>query len=159
MSDDGTLKRRRVSTGGTAQDMGRTGRSYAHTAALDVSAMSDSEKLNFAVQKLCSIETLTLQLQRTTSDLSAKYEQIDQMGVQLSVFKERAIKAELRIIDLEARSRRNNLIFFNIAEPQDESDDQCEEALFDFFYQRLHLTQTQLNQVVIQRAHRLGQYR
>ena len=159
MSEDGTLKRRRVSTGGTAQDMGRTGRSYAHTAALDVSAMSDSEKLNFAVQKLCSIETLTLQLQRTTSDLSEKCEQIDQMAVQMSVFEERAIKAELRIIDLEARSRRNNLVFFNIAEPQDESDDQCEEALFDFFYQKLHLTQTQLNQVVFQRAHRLGQYR
>ena len=58
-----------------------------------------------------SMETLTFQLHRPTRDLSAKREQIDQMVVQMSVFDEHAIKAEPRNTDLEARSRRWNLLF------------------------------------------------
>ena len=66
---------------------------------------------------------------------------------------------QLRIIDLEARSRRNNLLFFNIPEPEQESDTGCEQALCDFLATQLKLNEEQLSRVVFQHVHRLGRPR
>ena len=72
---------------------------------------------------------------------------------------DRVTKAEFRMIDLEARSRRNNLIFLNIPEPQNEKDSECEQALLYFLSKNLGKTDQQLHNTVFQCVHRLGQPR
>ena len=58
----------------------------------------------------------------------------------MAILNDRATKAELRVVDFEARARRNNLIFISIPEIPNETDEQCEQMLFDFMAQRLQLT-------------------
>ena len=72
------------------------------------------------------------------------------------VLQERATKSELRVIDLEARSRRCNLVFHNIPEQYNETDEQCKEALFYFLGGQLDLSDEQIYDVYLQRVHRLG---
>ena len=51
----------------------------------------------------------------------------------------RMSSVELSVIDLEARSRRNNLIFLNIPEPAQETDAGCERALVSFHVKSLQV--------------------
>ena len=92
--------------------------------------MSDSEKLNFIIDKLQSIESLTLELQRTRVRLDEAHDMIDQMSVAMTEYKDELTMAQHRIIDLEARSRRQNLIFAGIPENENESDSDCKRPYF-----------------------------
>ena len=65
---------------------------------------------------------------------------VEDISVQMAILNDRATKAELRVVDFEARARRNNLIFISIPEIPNETDEQCEQMLFDFMAQRLQLT-------------------
>jgi hypothetical protein len=56
-------------------------------------------------------------------------------------------------IDLENRSRRNNLRIDGLKESPGESWDDCEKAVKEVFNQQLKIP----NEVVIERAHRIGQ--
>ena len=87
--------------------------------------MSDSKKLNFIIGKLQSIESLTLELQRTRVRLDEAHDMIDQMSVVMTEYKDELTMAQHRIIDLEARSRCQNLIFAGIPENENESDSDC----------------------------------
>ena len=81
------------------------------------------------------------------------------MSVEIAVLQERASKAELRVIDLEARSRRCNLVFHNIPEEHNENDEQCRLALCYFLGSQLDLSDQQIYNVHMQRVHRLGKKR
>jgi len=59
-------------------------------------------------------------------------------------------------IDLEARSRRNNLIFYGIEEDKDESNEQSEQKIISFLKEKLQLQGNDKKSLGIQRAHRLG---
>ena len=152
MAFNRNAKRQRSSTGGTAQGTDGNATTYAAASSLDVRNMSDSEKLNFLIDKMSVVETLTQQFRRTNSV-------VDNISVQMAVLNDRATKAELRVVDLEARARRNNLIFINIPEIPNETDEQCEQMLFDSMAQRLQLNTQQLQTIVFQRVHRLGRPR
>ena len=152
MAFNRNAKRQRSSTGGTAQGTDENATTYAAASSLDVRNMSDTEKLNFLIDKMSVVETLTQQFRRTNSV-------VDDISVQMAVLNDRATKAELRVVDLKARARRNNLIFINIPEIPNETDEQCEQMLFDFMTQRLQLNTQQLQTIVFQRVHRLGRPR
>lgn len=64
----------------------------------------------------------------------------------------RLLLLEYKSIDLEARSRRKNLLFSGFPEARDEN---CAEKLSNFFLQHLQIN----NPVVIDRAHRLGAFK
>ena len=70
-----------------------------------------------------------------------------------SVPPQRLTNVELRQIDIEARMRRSNLLFYNIPEPADESDVQCEDTLVSFMYEKLNLD---TRSIALERVHRLG---
>ena len=50
-------------------------------------------------------------------------------------------RQEVRLIDLEARSQRNNLLSTGIEEPDNETNEACEATLLDFLkINKLHAT-------------------
>lgn len=63
----------------------------------------------------------------------------------------RVLLLEYKSIDLEARSRRKNLIFSGFSEARDED---CAQKLQHFIKEKLKVTST----ICIDRAHRLGRY-
>jgi hypothetical protein len=67
----------------------------------------------------------------------------------------RVIELEIQQDNLEAQSRRNNLIFRGIAEGERETWDQTEEKVRAFMVDKLCLSQDEAGSVDIERAHRL----
>ena len=129
--------------------MARQTPSYAGVTFPNVRMLSDSNQLNYLIDK---VESLTHQIQRTDNA-------VDQMSTQMTVMAHRATRAEFRMIDLEARSRRNNLIFLNILKLQNEQDSKCEQALLRFLSKHLGISDQELHNTVFQRVHRLGRPR
>ena len=60
---------------------------------------------------------------------------------------------KLRLLDQETRSRRGNLLFYGIAESENEDTDR---KVKDFITKELDIPADEANDVVIQRSHRLG---
>ena len=157
MDSSAAAKRRRYSTGGTSEAVTRDGLPFSMLAAeSEVCQMSDSEKFNFIIGKLQSIESLTLELQRTRVRLDETHDMIDQMSVAMTDYKDELTMAQHRINDLEARSRRQNLIFAGIPENENESDSDCKTTLLSFMRDTLQLDRDVLNGLVLQQVHRLG---
>ena len=64
-----------------------------------------------------------------------------------------AIETDAKLIDLEDRSRRNNLRFEGIKEHENESWEDCENKIYDLLENKLEMD---IENVVIERAHRTG---
>jgi len=77
---------------------------------------------------------------------------VNKLTQDATVEKERAIK-------LESHSRRNNLIFYNIAEARKELSATTKTLLYTFLEQKLDMAEEETNEVPIERAHRLGKIR
>ena len=149
-------KWRRNSTGGTSD---RPGLPFAWAAGIEVGQMSDSDKLNYLIEKMCVFENMATQLQQANVNLRNANNDIDELNIQLCKMSQQSNMQQMRIIDLEARSRRNNLIFFNISEPENETNFDCENVLLTFLYNRLKLGHSDIDKIVFQRVHRLGKRR
>ena len=121
--------------------------------------MSVDDKLNFLIHEMGTVKQLTQQVQQQQGQISQLSEITESMQTEIVQINHTMSQQQFRIIDLEARSRRNNLLFFNIAEAEQESDTDCERALLDFFATQLKLSEDQLSRVVFQRVHRLGRPR
>lgn len=59
---------------------------------------------------------------------------------------------ETKLDDLECRSRRNNVLFYGLPKPPNETAETCERTLQDFIKDKLHVTST----VQFDRVHRTG---
>ena len=147
---------RRPSTGGTSETLQATDPTNAQVADIDLAKMSVDDKLNLLIHEMGMVKQLTQQMQQQQSELSQLNESLQTEMVQMN---HTMSQQQLRIIDLEARSRRNNLLFFNIAEADQESDSDCKQALLDFLAIQLKLNDDQLSRVVFLRVHRLGRLR
>ena len=156
MAQQSFAKRRRNSTGGTAEGMVNERLSYAQVIRPDVSSMSDSQKLDFLVDKVCLLESWTGKIPQVVTRLNEAYGIIDNMTCEMTVLKDQLCEQNLRLVDAEARSRRNNLLFSNIPEIDHETDEDCEAALFRFFKEHLRVDDTDSNNIVFQGVHRLG---
>ena len=44
-----------------------------------------------------------------------------------------------RLVDLQCRQMRDNLLFYNILDVRDESDDECANKLYSFFQEKLKI--------------------
>ena len=91
------------------------------------------------------------------SDLRNTKKDIDRLTKETNSLKEERRDAHRRIIDLEYRSRRNNLLFFGIEESPDEADDKdkVKEKVLSFMVDQMKIAnaRTALN---LTRCHRLG---
>ena len=104
--------------------------------------MSDSDKLNYLIEKMCVFENMATQLQQANVNLRNANNDIDELNIQLCKMSQQSHMQQMRIIDLEARSKRNNLIFFNISEPENETNFDCENVLLNFLHNRLKFSVT-----------------
>ena len=118
--------------------------------------MSDSDKLNYLIEKMCVFENMATQLQQANVNLRNANNDIDELIIQLCKMSQQSNMQQMRIIDLEVRSRRNNLIFFNISEPENETNFDCENVLLNFLHNRLELGHSDIDKIVFQQVHRLG---
>ena len=149
---DNAAKRRRRSTGGSAAPQHG---SYAGVTRIDVSSLSDSDKLNFLVNKMCVVETLVTEVHSLKMKLNSACCEIENLQISHTSMPEEHSSYKMRLMDLEARSRRQNLIFRNIPEPDEEFWEQCEIDLVSFIKDTMKLGD-EANDIVFQRVHRLG---
>ena len=82
-------------------------------------------------------------------DLKATKQQLHELSSQVRELKKDNLQHRRNNIDIQARMRRNNLLFFGITESKGEN---CEEKLLHFIKEKLGIQE----QPVIQRAHRFG---
>ena len=59
-------------------------------------------------------------------------------------------------IKLDSHSRRNNLIFYNISEEENEATAMTEDTLYIFMEEKLKMEEEEVSDICIERAHRLG---
>ena len=143
-----------TAAGGTADVLQSSQPTYAKIAALDLAKMTDSQKLDFLIDQVCTVQSLTKQIHSTTAALDKAYQEIDVLTNKVTHLEDKFSAYEMRDIDLEARSRRNNLIFYNIPESPDETDIECEQTLVTNMGMR-----DIVNEVRFERVLRLGRRR
>ena len=78
------------------------------------------------------VETFTSEMVHRKAILNKACDFIDDLSTQIGIMGERFSKQKMCLIDLKAWSRRNNLIFTGIDEPDSENPEQCEAVLVDF---------------------------
>ena len=104
------------------------------------------ESLEFAHN---SIKEITKRVETEETTLSKLTKDVNAMSETVTFEREHTIK-------LESHSRRNNLIFYNITEEENESTDMTEDTLYIFKEEKLKMEDEEASDICIERAHRLG---
>ena len=78
--------------------------------------------------------------------------QLSEVESVVKSYDDRVRLLEYKTIDLEARSRRNNILFFGISESRSEN---CKNVVADFLLAHLN---TRITEADINRAHRVGRF-
>ena len=111
--------------------------------------IEDFQKLSTDAKLVKLYEKMTIMSQNTPNDIC---ERLDGCEAIISEQSKRIKYLEYKSIDLEARSRRTNLIFRNLCENNGEN---CFEMVRDFIYNELNVDAD----IYMERAHRLGRLR
>ena len=135
-----------------------TGDTYASVSRVDVSRLTDSEKLDFIVTKLNVVDLLQRDVHSLKTDLQYTRTEVEHLQVANADLTDRVSRNEYKLLDLEARSRRNNLVFHQIAEVGNETWEKTEEILITFIKDKMKMGEDAGN-IVFQRVHRLGRPR
>ena len=110
---------------------------------LEVDTMrEDQHKVNSEMKK---------EIKTNNKDVKTAKGQLIKVQEELEKVKFQNLAMQRKIVDTEARSRRNNLLFFGIAEGKDED---VEEKVLSFFKDTLNI-EGDRSSFGIQRAHRL----
>ena len=112
--------------------------------------MSDKETLAYIKQM---VESIAHNQQQSNQNISSLCQSMNNLQAGQTLCEDRLQKLEMRVIDMEARSRKQNLIFFNLYEKQNENPYETEEELYRFLHQQLNLD---IQHIVFQDVHRLG---
>ena len=99
---------------------------------------------------------------QTKIDKSIKEEQTRSTQINLEINSLKSVNKKLSddIIDLQSRSMRDNLLFFNFDEchsPTDRYDEDCASKILDFSESNLNIPDARQS-IKIDRAHRIGPY-
>ena len=120
------------------------------TGSVDLDAftkMSPDEKLIALFTKLMTMEDKQNILR---SVMSPVHEKVDILEDCVNIHERKIKMLSYRSLDLEARSRRNNLIFRGLA---DVAGENCTDIIVDFLSEEMAM---EISPIVIARAHRLG---
>ena len=145
----GKGKRQRRSTGGTYSQKGQFEDTDTDTQNARYKIMSKSEFRGLSTdEKLVTMfETLTELSQTRVQKVEHR---VDKLETSSRAYDARLQLMEYKSIDMEARSRRNNLIFRG--HPENLESDDCVTIIRDHLIKRLGMNP----HICIQRAHRLG---
>ena len=92
-------------------------------------------------------------METKTTEIKAARTELNNLRMETDVLKAERKQNIRRMVDQEARSRRNNLIFHGIPETEEEN---CEDKLIQFVKEKLKV---EISPTAVQRAHRLGKPR
>ena len=148
-NDEAGRKRKRTTTGSQTDE--DSSKHLVETLEeinrkLEKENASLKESLEFAHN---SIKDLTKRVETEETALSKLTKDVNTMSKTVTFKREHAIK-------LESRSRRNNLIFYNISEEENESTTMTEDALYIFMEEKLKMEEEEASDICIERAHQLG---
>ena len=96
-----------------------------------------------------SMKEITKRVETEETALSKLTKDVNAMSETVTFECECAIK-------LESHSRRNNLIFYNITEEENESTAMTEDTLYIFMEEKLKMEEEKVSNICIERVHRLG---
>ena len=112
---------------------------------LEIKNKELEESLDFANSKIATLEKKVADQDKAIGELKG--------GVK--TLTKQAKEEKQRAINLESHSRRNNLIFFNIPEQEDETATKSESILRNFMEVRLKLNKEDANDISFERVHRV----
>ena len=112
-----------------------------------------STRLKSVETKVCDLERSRTFDSKTLDDIKGKQREMDKMLKTLQKSEEEQKK---RIIDLQSRQMRDNLIFYNIEDERDESSDTCYGKLVNVLQNELKVERARM--LRFDRVHRLGRY-
>lgn len=145
-------KRKRHSTGGTVShaipEQSQTLRN-PDPSHNQYETLSADDKLSLILTKLATNETHMSTLQDKFDTAFGKGGQLSRLEDTVHAQSDRLTTLEYRSIDMEARSRRNNLLFKGLVEGKKEN---CAQTIIDFIRTHLKINE----EIPIQRVHRLG---
>ena len=112
-----------------------------------------------------STKVVNMEKQLTDLEVSRNFDsqtldkiQSKQKEIETSLKKMETIESEQKekLLDLQSREMRDNLIFYGIDEEKDETDKDCVEKVLKLVENELKITHAK--QILIHRAHRMGRY-
>nr|KAG5706780.1 hypothetical protein BaRGS_004115 [Batillaria attramentaria] len=122
----------------------------AKLGSMEISIDSKLDSLRSEVNDTCTtLKSDMNDLKEEVLNLKARNEELLQENLDL---RDRLHEMDSKIDDLENRSRRNNLLFYGISRPENETNEECEKAVQDFLTDKLELEEP----VSFDRVHRLG---
>lgn len=116
--------------------------------------------LDEILMKISNLETRFLHMEQTVNYLT---EEVAKCKTNSSVIENTAsnIKADLAktkddLLDLQTRTMRDNLVFFNIPEKPNEKPEETEQILYEFIEHDMKLDSEQAKNISFERVHRSG---
>ena len=156
-------KRRRVSSGGRSDNRHVNDPVQGHVHDLastrdtdtdtDFDTLSSDAKLSMILAKVSLNEGKVERIEHMLSSVVRKQKRISEIETVIRSHDDRLRMLEYKSLDVEARSRRNNLLIYGIAERRGEN---CVDRILGFLENDLGLET--MDGTWIERAHRLGRY-
>ena len=112
------------------------------------------EKVLAKMDKICDkIDSIEKKFEAVVETVKKQGEEVSEMKKGMELMEQRMLVMEDKVIDQEARSRRNNLVFHGVEEKVRETDEESREILEKMIKSRCKIPE----RVVMERVHRLGQ--
>ena len=154
-------KRRRVSSGGPSDDRHVNDPVQGHVHDLastrdtdtDFDTLSSDAKLSMILAKVSLNEDKVERIEHMLSSVVRKQKRISEIETVIRSHDDRLRMLEYKSLDVEACSRRNNLLIYGIAERRREN---CVDRILEFLEDDLGLET--MDSTWIERAHPLGRY-
>ena len=149
-STAGRSKRQRINTGDKYKTQDYAPETIPNQP-LEISALSSDEKMNLMLSKMVTYESKINSIETKIDRVVNLIPRVDFAEKTLRKQDERITLLEYKSMDLEARSRRNNLLFKGFPEERNED---CKAKIKLLLKNQLELK----HDIVIDRAHRLGRF-
>lgn len=119
---------------------------------VDYKSLSTEEKLDLILSKVSVNEARFRNLEQIYDKVYKQQKHISKLDSVVLSYEDRIKLLEYKSIDLEARSRRNNLLFHGLKESRDED---CKNIIRQFLSDHFEIS---VSETAISRAHRIGRY-
>lgn len=120
---------------------------------IDYSTMDMDDKINLILSKVTLNENRFRSMEKMFDRVYTHGKKLSEMGSVIVSHEDRMRLLEYKSIELEARSRRNNVLFYGLRESRQSQD--CKRMLCEFLNVEMGITVSESD---MSRAHRLGRY-
>ena len=120
--------------------------------SVDYETLSNEEKLNLILSKVSVNENRFKRLESIFDTVANHQRRISKIESVVKSYDDRIRLLEYKSIDLEARSRRNNILFYGLKENRNED---CKDIICQFVSDQLQIS---ISDIDISRAHRIGRF-